>query len=66
VKQTNKLIRRECYGGPLDGKWVTVADWQDRFLVAGPGVIHAYEADEVYEPQPRTIYRHREVTEARR
>lgn len=66
MKNKAKLIRVEMLGGPLDGKWITVADWQERFLfpAAGvTGVLHSYVRDEVYEPAVRTVFRHAEVME---
>lgn len=64
MKYRANLIRVEFYGGPLDGKWLTVADWQERFLFPGSGVLHSYERDEVYGPAVRTVFRHREILEA--
>ena len=57
-KYKAKLIRVEFFGGPYDGKWLTVADWQTRYILPCGHSLHAYDIDEVYEPSPRTIFRH--------
>ena len=63
MKYKAKLIRVEFYGGPLDGKWLTVAEWQESFLFPSAGRLHRYDRDEVYEPSVRTIFRHTEIME---
>lgn len=62
-KYAAKLIRCEFLGGPLDGKWLTVADWQETFVLPSVGRLHRYDRDEVYEPSVRTIFRHSEIME---
>lgn len=62
-KYTAKLIRCEFIGGPLDGKWLTVADWQETFVLPSVGRLHRYDRDEVYEPAVRPVFRHSEIME---
>lgn len=68
MKAKVKLIRVEMLGGPLDGKWITVAVWQERFLFPASGVtgiLHDYRIDEIYEGSTvRRVFRHSGVVRA--
>ncbi len=55
----NKLVRRELFGGPFDGKWLTVPDGQESILRIDGHCLHRYDIDEVYEGKTiRPVYRH--------
>lgn len=66
MKYKANLIRVELLGGPLDGRWLTMADWQETFIFPTTGRLHRYDRDEVYEPAVRTVFRHAEIMEVAR
>lgn len=60
--KTWKLVRCEFLGGPLDGKWLSVAACgQDSYIIPFGGTLHRYDRDEIYEPAVRTVFRHAEI-----